>query len=345
MPILLKDKPIYEIRGVYWDVMEPECIKDHSYWDSFWSDFHANCIVNPISNNDYCNKIKNATTKELKEGSKLYFSKNSKFPRFKIKDTSFKRVIKIDKSDCVVIHESPINFYIEHRYILEGEECYYVVQGALPCQYRTSSRYGDEYAQDWYGFLKRRPFIFKENATPKILYEDVTICYPQGDLVYNIMTDQIKAIITDTDLDTIVSKSLNKLNKDDFFSIRDLLKSPDKSSVGLGLRLLTGYDISDVKTAVKVLLQSTYYACSYTPEWNSVAVKQLRDKYILSPVGTSISSIRTYLMYSPQSDLDKELCGIMLKDCIEGAFKDASRALEETINRSDYDIKISVNVE
>lgn len=35
MPILLKDKPIYEIRGVYWDVMEPKCIKDPSYWDSF----------------------------------------------------------------------------------------------------------------------------------------------------------------------------------------------------------------------------------------------------------------------------------------------------------------------
>ena len=39
----------------------------------------------------------------LKSGDTLYFSKSSEFPRFKLQGSEYKRCIKLDKADCVVV--------------------------------------------------------------------------------------------------------------------------------------------------------------------------------------------------------------------------------------------------
>ena len=310
-----------------------------------WQEIGNSIIVDPISSSELTSKTNNKTVKELKEGSKLYFTKFSKFPRFKLKETSFKRVIKPEKADCVVINKLDYNTY-NHRYILEGTKCYYIVQSALPCSYSTPSVYPADYADDWYKFLSKYPFIFKEGVVPNIVYQDVSISVcADNNILYDVMTDKINAIITDDKLDAIVSKSLDKLDKDAFMSIKDLLHSPDPESIGLGLRLLAGYDISEVGTSVKLLLAYNYYNCNRVHEWNSVAVKQLLSKFILSPVGTSLSAIKIYLNWPVYSALDKEICGVMLKEIIKNTFTSAQRELGDAIGRSDYDIKVSINVE
>ena len=172
----------------------------------------------------------------------------------------------MDKADCVVINCLDLTSY-DHRYVLEGAENYYVVQEALPIFYGSDKQYIQEYADNLYNFLKKRPYMFGEKVTPKLIYSDVSIVITKdSNVVYNIMTDKITSTITDDALDKIVSSTLDDINEDAFNSIKEMFDSPDMSTVGLGLRLLTGYNISNADVAVQILLRYNYYKLRNTNE-------------------------------------------------------------------------------
>lgn len=345
MITLLNNKPIRFLRRARWRTLKSDI--DNMGWEYLWDKKESGLIVNPISYTDFCNKLKNTQKTELKDGSVLLFSKTSKFPRFKLEGTTFKRCIKMDKADCVVINCLDFTSY-DHRYVLEGAENYYVVQEALPTFYGSNDKqYVQEYADDLYNFLKKRPYMFGEKVTPKLIYSDVSIVITKdSNVVYNIMTDKITSTITDDALDKIVSGTLDDINEDAFNSIKEMFDSPDMSTVGLGLRLLAGYNISKASIAVQILLRYNYYKLRDTNEWNSVAVKQLIKHINFNTIGCSTPSLRTYFKYVPTNDLDKKLCADLLKSYTKKVFSDTINEINDAICKNDiYNFKVSVNVE
>lgn len=345
MITLLSNKPIRFLRCAQWGILKS--VIDNMGWEYLWDKKGSDLIVNPISYTDFRNKLKNTQKTELKDGSVLLFSKTSKFPRFKLEGTTFKRCIKVDKADCVVINCLDFTSY-DHRYVLEGAENYYVVQEALPTFYGSNDKqYVREYADDLYNFLKKRPYMFGEKVTPKLIYSDVSIAITKdSNVVYNIMTDKITSTITDDALDKIVSSTLDDINEDAFNSIKEMFDSPDMSTVGLGLRLLAGYNISKASIAVQILLRYNYYKLRDTNEWNSVAVKQLIKHINFNMIGYSIRSLYTYFKYVPINDLDKKLCAELLKSYTKKVFSNTINEINDAICKNNiYNFKVSVNVE
>lgn len=345
MITLLSNKPIRFLRCARWGALKS--VIDNMGWEYLWDKKGSDLIVNSISYTDFRNKLKNTQKTELKDGSVLLFSKTSKFPRFKLEGTTFKRCIKIDKADCVVINCLDFTSY-DHRYVLEGAENYYIVQEALPTFYGSNNKqYVQEYADDLYNFLKKRPYMFGEKVTPKLIYSDVSIAITKdSNVVYNIMTDKITSTITDDALDKIVSGTLDDINEDAFNSIKEMFDSPDRSTVGLGLRLLAGYNISKASIAVQILLRYNYYKLRDTNEWNSVAVKQLIKYLNFNTVGCSMRSLCVYFSYAPAHDLDKKLCAELLKSYTKKVFSNTINEINDAICKNNiYNFKVSVNVE
>ena len=56
-----------------------------------------------VYNIDIKKYINENTVTEIKGNSKLFFTKSSNFPRFKLSDTTFSKCIKLEKADYVVI--------------------------------------------------------------------------------------------------------------------------------------------------------------------------------------------------------------------------------------------------
>ena len=87
-----------------------------------------------------------------------------------------------------------------------------------------------------------------------------------NDMLFNLLTDQLPAIITDDNLDKIITKTLTNITENEFFQIKTLFESQDATSRGLGLRLLTNYNIDEIKTSIRVLIAANYYDLVHLPE-------------------------------------------------------------------------------
>ena len=72
---------------------------DYTFYDSYKYNIY------PATKSAVETKLKTLTS-TLTPNTTLYFSASSEFPRFKLTDTGYKRCIKIDKADFVVMGES-----------------------------------------------------------------------------------------------------------------------------------------------------------------------------------------------------------------------------------------------
>ena len=67
-------------------------------------------------NRDFIKNIQSRAVSNIEENSKIYFYKQSKFPRFKLQETSYKRVIKQDKADYFEIPKIPNYIYFQFQH-------------------------------------------------------------------------------------------------------------------------------------------------------------------------------------------------------------------------------------
>ena len=346
MAKILSGKPIYFITTCYWDKLRENVLK--YTWITCWKQQPYSDLIVEAPNQTKISEIIKATNQtELKDGSVLYFSKTSRFPRFKLNNTTFKRCIKRSKADCVVIGNFDAKQW-DHRCILEGSKNYYVVQLTLPSYWAPqNTNLVSEYANDWYAFLKKRPYIFEENVCPTKIYEDVLLTSTKDPEIFcAIMNKEIPATIIDSDLDKIVSKSCDVPSEEDFKSIINMLESPDLEANGLGLRLLANYDITDVYSATKLILALNWNKLKETKEWGSVSVKQLVSKFTFYTTGKTNSAIATYLRINPTSELDTKLCTILLKSAIHIALDSTVDSINRILNQEGkFNIKVSLHIE
>ena len=125
--------------------------------------------------------------------------------------------------------------------------------------------------------------------------------------VNNILNNYMK-VIYDTELDKFVSNNLSTLTEDDLKSLSGMLGSQDPTVVGMGIKLLSGYNIPDSVCSVGVLLMSNWNTITSNSAFKSVGFQQILNTLGISEreVYSGITdNIINKLYKSSTNDADK----------------------------------------
>lgn len=207
---------------------------------------------------------------QITSGNTFYFHKDSKFPRFKLMGTDYKRCIKPDKADYIVLPE------VKHQYIYiwSNDVCRIYTDGNK--MYTIHLQTFNDY------FVNDSNFISEINRLDGISLTFVkqieTLCYVEKsnlcwiDAYNNKFT---KPIITDNMLDIKLSQSFPTMTENDVEQIDSMLQSSDTSVQELGLKMLTGFNIFETSTLIKVLIFKNYRNIAYTMNGGGIAVQKM----------------------------------------------------------------------
>lgn len=245
----------------------------------------------------------------LNEGSVLYFTKTSKFPRLKLNNTGFTRTTKFEKADVSVINmHYEVYMPICPFFLFETDAFYFAFNVNLRRGYIDDNTYRSDPASYINTNVK-----FIADLNPVYIGVGNIFCTRMPEVIDALISGKSINLIDDNTLDKITSKGYEKLTKEMFCSIKEMVQSPDSQVVGLGLKMLGMCDLTDVTSSVLMLLRLNYSKVSSTNEWNSVTVKQVRNT-------VGIFNRRVYktnfnipeIFLKTKSDLDREICAELL---------------------------------
>lgn len=252
-------------------------IEDKAALSNIWDDYgyRGSSYTIFLKSAQEIAKIVKAAKGTLQPKQTLFFGKTSEFPRFKLSESDFKRCIKIEKADIVVIGD--LDFSQDNiDCVLEDEEYIYILdnwraKNYIRCRDRIKKAAWD---QDPVQYIKDNELFYGTSINK--VYSG-TISTASKNVAFdleNIINGTYKAIVNDKDLDSMINKNFDVLDIEDLTSICDMLDSSDRTTQGLGLKMLCGYNINDVVLTVRTMLGTRPYlsACS---EWNSVGVQQV----------------------------------------------------------------------
>lgn len=233
--------------------------------------------IYPASKSTVNAKLKTLVS-TLTPNATLYFSASSEFPRFKLADTGYKRCIKIEKADFIVMGKLNLD-QCDNCYLFEDEEYFYLVDyDRMYFSHRSDQNKVGAFKANPEQYIRDHHLYY--GATLTLVYHG-PICYGQAGStdVEHIMNGDYKKIITDKDLDAAINGNFDKLDADTVSSICDMLDSPDKVTKGVGLKVLTGYNVQATPLTVRTMigLREGLASC---PEWKGVGVQQ-----VLSSIG------------------------------------------------------------
>lgn len=228
--------------------------------------------IYPASRSEVEAKLKTLIS-PLTPNTTLYFSASSDFPRFKLTDTGYKRCIKIEKADFVVMGKLNLD-QCDYCYLFEDEEYFYLVDYLrIYFSYRSDQNKVNAFKANPEQYIRNHHLYYGSTLT---LVHQGKICYGKAGStdVEHIMNGDYKKIITDKDLDSAINGNFDKLDADTVSSICDMLDSPDKVTKGVGLKVLTGYNVQATPLTVRTML-GLREDLSSCPEWKGVGVQQV----------------------------------------------------------------------
>lgn len=286
-----------------------------------------------LGKKDSLNKIIQSKRVPLKKGSVLYFGKTSEFPRFKLANNQdYKRCIKLDKADVVVVRDHiPSDYSGDSGIFIEDSKALYMISSDW---YLNSVRFDaracrTSWEQDAIQFMIRNHLFFGEN--PKICYKGFYIGFEgknnKNDIL-NILNGTYTDIVFDSDVDTEINKTLPVLTEADIESINDLFRSSDTASQELGLKLLTGYNVQATPVTVRTLI-GQYERLRYLNAWNSVGVTQVLE----SVHWTGFIQFPTYISNALQYEKNKTYDENDLKLCRKLYARAAATVIDAAIKR------------
>lgn len=263
-------KPMKHLRYRAW-------IDDPAALNNMWEDYGRNC---------YNYEIILKTPKEIKDTIKtkyvtlqpnqtLYFGKTSEFPRFKLTDSGFKRCIKIDKADVVVVGTIDIDV-CSFDAVFEDEINVYVIDSWKVHNARSNnssklSQWNNNYEKY---IIDNNMFYGTEFKKIRGNQDCSCVNTTKSDDVIKILNGTYTKLVRDKDVDELVNKNLDTMTADDVKSICDMLDSPDSTTRGVGLKMLCGYNIRETVLTVRTILGTRPNLSSNT-EWKSVGVQQV----------------------------------------------------------------------
>ena len=202
-------------------------------------------------------------------GKKIYFHPKSKFPRFKLMGTDYKRTIKPDKCDCIVVPEVPerwIYIYPKMRIYKDkrSNDLFGISKGIY------DARFSDE--KHFLECIK----LWNNDDLEFVQTTNIAEVNKENSFAIDVLLGKYtKPIITDTMLDLEISKSLPIISESDIDSIDSMLGSTDQSVVEMGLKLLTGFNVFETPTIIKTLLYKHWNVATSNKALNSVAVRKM----------------------------------------------------------------------
>ena len=127
---------------------------------------------------------------KLTEGATLYFDKSATFPRYKLEGSGFKRCIKKEKADFIIVGKTDVKgYYRSWFYVYEDSNYMYVAY----------------YATD--DANNQKAFREAGLANMKLVWNGHCNIYgPDAQIL--LETNPTKPLIYDTDLDAYINKSL-----------------------------------------------------------------------------------------------------------------------------------------
>ena len=251
-------------------------------------------------NRDFIKNIQSRIVSNIEENSKIYFYKQSKFPRFKLQETSYKRVIKQDKADYFEIPKIPNYFYYGVFYIFENDCAVFMVDTKIV----------DTYADgDLKIFLEKLEAIEnRSNFNPEPTYVGPIYKTKKSE---NYIFDFVEKfpnvkIILDSKMNEIVSKAFQPITENDVNTILPMLNSSDSETIGLGLKLLANTDIIATPYLAYTILNDTYYKWRYNSVKTSVSVAQMINSLNFQSFDLDRAANKCYYIYNKCKSLFKK---------------------------------------
>lgn len=252
------------------------------------------------------NIIKSKINNNISVSDKLYFDANCKFPRFKLASKDMKRTIKLNNANKVVISEySPTYYKTSARYLhtvqpylvySPSEDIYYYISSIRDAYYDTCHKSSiANFCQCYkkYSSSSHRTELYDILKYTQILPNDAFVLQDEiyllneKDYKYidNIINNYMQ-IIYDTELDKFICDGLLPIEEDDINTLYSMLSSNDSSVVGMGLKLLSSYDINSDPMAIVILLNKY---------WNRIyrndAIKSVGFQQVLTSLQIDIACL------------------------------------------------------
>lgn len=266
---------------------------------------------------------------KLTDGATLYFDKSATFPRYKLEGSGFKRCIKKEKADFIIVGKTePKGYYRSWFYVYEDSNYMYVAY----------------YATD--DAANQKAFREAGLTNMKLVWTGHCNIYgPDAQIL--LETNPTKPLIYDTDLDAHINKTLPTVTESDVKQILTMISSNDRTIVDLGLKTLASYDVTSRPMTVKtiLLINKEWINCNAS---TSVAVETMLTSLGLSRAHCAHYNLKTRLSYinstdKPYTDEDKTLARSIMRDCVSELIEkelSGTRRIFEEMN-----FKITVNVE
>lgn len=244
------------------------CFSD--WWTERWSDAGK---AGYIATEDFdIQNYANNFIQNLPENAVLYFDKNSNFPRAKLSITDYKRTIKPENANAIVLGSSATVKCIN--------EIYHIFTDAV-----NIFAIKDE----WFKLDFNSKFDDMksyENILNIKFHDNLRLIYSGPIKIVNDPTDTIKMFndkkydkpfILDECLDKIVNQYLPDPDLKSLLSIKEMLYSSDRNMIKLGAIMAAGFNISKWPLTFRVLLGLNTNWIKPENGGNTVTIKQMQD--------------------------------------------------------------------
>lgn len=268
---------------------------------------------------------------KLTEGATLYFDKSATFPRYKLEGSGFKRCIKKEKADFIIVGKTDVKgYYRSWFYVYEDPNYMYVAY----------------YATD--DATNQKAFREAGLTNMKLVWNGRCNIYgPDSQIL--LETNPTKPLIYDTDLDAYINKTLPTITESDVKQILTMLASNDNSIVDLGLKTLASYDTTSRPMTTKAILLVNN-GWTKTNGSTSVAVETMLTSLELTRSQCAYYNLKTRLGYInqtsiPYADEDKTLARSIMRDCIAELLEKELYPFRRIFESENMNFKITLNVE
>lgn len=281
MGVIFRGKPVLFLQ--YNPAMEDEaCLTNIWSSEKHWGSRNNSIYVEDNIGNI---KKKIAGSKgTLTPNGTLFFGKSSTFPRFKLGESGFKRCIKVDKADNVILGDIAgtnvgiMEFFEDEEHIYDVSELRNLSAYRLERAFKTRSN-KNSFSMDPIKYVLDHHLFYGANFTPCYKGEITSFTKDYGEDVVNILNGTYKNLVMDNEVDKAVNNTFDTITAEDLQGICDMLDSPDQTTQGLGLKMLFGYNVQDTPLTVRTLL-GLRDKLGCLNEWKGVGVQQ-----VLSSIG------------------------------------------------------------
>lgn len=286
--------------------------------------------------------------------TKLYFDSSSTYPRFKIKDTSFQRVIKIEKCEAAIISDQVSyqpgggTFFIYEYTNSNSEKAIYCI---CPEEFKKDDSFiYDEvcsFGSDFIDSVKVLNYLPKGST---LIYSG-EICFCDSifaEAIDNIINKYPKYAKEST-LDKIVNGTLEDINEETLLSLNDMLSSSDESVAELGLKILQGLNVTKFPLSITCLIYGNYGSIFSNKALNTTGVNQVLKSlriiisYIPRDPILGISNILKSSIWRDGSEADINLATILCKAIITKILRDRDKQILESLPNLSINIKTYVD--